>query len=48
MIDVIALDALEIVFRLRIHQAEHGIRIRLAVHMGNAPGVRGGRSRLRA
>ncbi|MNT36295.1 hypothetical protein D3C72_1723690 [compost metagenome] len=38
-VDVIAFHAREIVIRLRVHQAKDSIRIRLARHMGHAPGV---------
>ncbi len=38
-VEVIGLDAIEVVFRLRVGHAEYGVGIRLAVHVGDAPVV---------
>ena len=40
-VDEIGLDTVEVVFGLSIDHAEHGIGIRLALHMGNAKSVAG-------
>ena len=46
-VDEVGLDAVEVVFRLRVHDAEHGIRVGLAVHVRNAPVVTNDRDALR-
>ncbi len=38
-VEVVALDAAEVVLGLRINHAEHGVRVRLAVDMRDAPVV---------
>src|SRR6202012_934058 len=38
-IEIVALDAIEVVLRLRVDRAEHGIGIGFAVYMGDAPVV---------
>jgi len=43
--EVVRLDAIEIVFGLRIGHAEHGIRVALAVHVRDAPVVADDRHR---
>ena len=39
-VDEVRLDAVEIVFRLRVDHAEDGVSVGLAVHVRNAPIVR--------
>ena len=35
-VEVVGLDAIEVVFRLRVHQAEHRVRVRAAAHVRDA------------
>ena len=47
-VDEVGLDAVEIVFRLRVHQAEHHVGVGLAVDVRHAPVVTDDRDALRA
>jgi hypothetical protein len=40
-VQVIGLDTIEIIFRLGVDRAEHGIRIRFTMNMRNAPVIAG-------
>ena len=47
-VDEVGLDAVEVVFRLRVHQAEHDVGVGLAVDVRHAPVVANDRDALRA